>query len=365
MRTNWTAAFAAVALIAFFYGTIQMALLPLETGEAYPDYSTLRAGQKGAMALFESLKGVDGITVTRSFEPLTKLKSGGAAILLLGEDAASTVTWSESQLRLLESLAQEGSRLVLAFAPVSPTVSLIAPKDKPEIRKRWGIRLVLPPPSQTFPNMDTPVEERRQPATVEVAPDSGWQSLGEDDEGRVVFAEKTFGKGSIVVFTDSYKLSNEGLRRERDSETIAALIGPHHRIIFDESHLGVINTGSVGTLIRKYRLTGAFALAILLGLLFLWANSTSLLPRAAEERENVAAGADAQSGLVHLLKRSVAPGALIDVAWARWKETRQLGRNVSDARTAQAANLVASASGADARPAETYRRIYQTLTEKT
>lgn len=75
---------------------------------------------------------------------------------------------------------------------------------------------------------------------------SGAVMLRLDKAWRVIYArgaeavliERAYGRGSVVVATDTFFASNEALRDERQSGLLAWLIGPSRRVIFDETHLG-------------------------------------------------------------------------------------------------------------------------------
>ncbi len=366
MVRNKLIGWSAIALIAVFvFVMVQIAMLPLSTGDTYPPYSSLRADPKGTMALYESLGGLKELRVSRNIQSVSKLKGTDAVVLMLGAAAWTPLSWPEEQLKFFEAIVDKGGRLVIAFLPEPPEKSShkrIPRSDQvPPIVKRWHVSVA------TYTASAEKVEQagsmpRETSAYFKMDEKSGWSVLDTNDDDDATLIARQFGKGDILLLTESYPLSNEGLRAMRDIKLIQELTGSHRHIIFDETHLGVEFTGSVGTLIRRYRLTAAFATALLLGLLFLWKNSSSLLPQMAEPETNVAAGADSQSGLVNLLKRSVPVKDLARACWTRWKETRTLGKPVSDLRIQRVEQELASAS---ASPAVLYRRIQTILTEKT
>src|SRR5437016_9305442 len=59
----WMVAFALLAILV--WGLEQVAVAPLETGEVYPAYSSLRSDPLGAKALYESLAALPDLTVER------------------------------------------------------------------------------------------------------------------------------------------------------------------------------------------------------------------------------------------------------------------------------------------------------------
>src|SRR5580704_19395058 len=111
---NWLWALAALLVVLFVWGAEQVAVMPLQTGEVYPEYSSLRADPLGAKALYESLAALPELTVSRLYKERTVLDSG-TALLVLGVDSKS---WPESPEEVFdgyEHLLQKGGRLVIAF----------------------------------------------------------------------------------------------------------------------------------------------------------------------------------------------------------------------------------------------------------
>lgn len=357
-------------LAAFLIALLRIATLPLESGEAYPAYSSLRSDPLGTKALFETLAALGDRRVERSFDPLPKLKGVDGVVLLLGEQVSEASAWSDQELKFYESIVNAGGQLVIAFLPVpprSPSANRMRSQQDfvPAIVKRWHMKV------EWHTGTEDEIERagslpRKTSAYFMPENKSDWivRELNVKDEA--VLVEHKFGEGKILLLTESYPLSNEGLRSARPVELIERVAGLAPRIIFDESHLGVSNTGSIGTLIRRYRLTGAFAVLLLLAALFLWKNSSSLLPQSSEPQSiEAAAGADSHSGLVNLLKRSVPSTQLARACLDRWKETRALGRPVSDQRTERAEAVFAGGVAAEAgEQVALYKKIQTILTEK-
>lgn len=166
-----------------------------------------------------------------------------------------------------------------------------------------------------------------------------------------VLIERPYGRGRIVLATDSFFASNEAMRDERQARLLAWLVGPSHRVVFDETHLGVNENQGVMTLALKYRLHGVFAVLLLLAFLFVWKSATRLVPPRPEP-EMVAdrgqSGRDAWGGLVDLLERNISRESLLRVCFTEWSR----GRTVASARQKEvAARLKAMVEEEEALPA--------------
>ena len=141
--------------------------------------------------------------------------------------------------------------------------------------------------------------------------DSAWRVIYARGTNAVLI-ERHFGKGSVVMATDSYFVSNEAMARDRHADLLAWLVGANQNAGFDEAHLGVVETSGVAMLMRKYRLHGLAAGLLLLAGLFIWKNASSLVPPQAEqEQQGYIAGKDSAAGFVNLLRRSIAPRDLL------------------------------------------------------
>ena len=126
-------------------------------------------------------------------------------------------------------------------------------------------------------------------------------------------------------------MSNQALLYNRDAALLSWLAGPNQRLIFDESHLGVTETGSVVALGRRYRLHAFVAVLLLLAVLFVWKNSAPLVPVPAVE--HAAAPAGQSWGMPHyLLRRAAPPAELITACLSEWRKSLALGPRYSAER---------------------------------
>jgi hypothetical protein len=295
----------AVVVIGLVWGLEQVVVSPLETGAAYPEYSSLRSDPQGTMALYESLSKV--MKVERLYKSRMRRDPGpGTTIFVLGVDPESWAQVKIETLKEYEELTGKGARLVIGFLPVSKPWA--ADKEVHPIQSHWHIHF-------NYRDLHADPGETPRETALEFKAGSEWKELSEN------VIERKFGAGTVVLAADSYPLSNEGLREERDSGLILQLAGQATEMVFDENHFGVVETGSVVKLMRKYHLEGAIAVLVLLAGLFLWRSASSLLPSRAPRAEQAVAGRDSLEGMTALLRRGIAERDLVRICVEEWKKT--------------------------------------------
>jgi hypothetical protein len=314
LRTNkgfvWAAAIALAIL--FGWGLEQIAITPLETGEVYPPYSSLRTDPLGAKALYESIAGLQDLHVDRIYKARTQL-APQSALLVLG---LNPIVWNELTQKTLteyENQVAKGGRLVIGFLPVYAPAK---PLDYPLLWDRWKLRFRY----RRQGDDDDRRSDIPRDSDLYFAPGEGW-SVVEQNGDAPITVERSFGSGTIVLVAQSYPLSNEGLREDHDSAGISRLMGQARDISFDESHFGIQESGSVTTLMRKYHLEPAVGVLLLTALLFLWRSASSLLPPRSPDKAEAVAGRDAQDGLVSLMERSLPEKDLLNACYAEWART--------------------------------------------
>ena len=394
----------------FVFGLIQLFQLRFAAGDVYPEYSSLRADPLGTMAFYESLEKIPGLSVRRDFSASNRLPEEPQTVYL--HLAGNRYEWNEMPddlFRELQGYLARGNRLVITFFPqtgpeiihfrdAAETNSVKSAKSKDEkmtppkpapkkkqtpagedswisLEEEWNFNTdfqKLAPDGDTYAPASV-VNQTDLPLPKTLDWHSGIVFTNLDKSWRVIYArgtnavviERKFGRGSVVMATDSYFVSDEAMARDRHADLLAWLLGPDRNVVFDEAHLGIVDTSGVATLMRKYRLHGLAAGLILLAGLFIWKNSTSLVPPLADEaRENVVAGKDASSGFVNLLRRSIAPRDLLATCFAEWKKSEAQKGKMSTARFQQAEAIFAlenSLPNRDRNPVQTYRKISETL----
>lgn len=360
MRPNNNGILILIAALAggLLFGLWKLYELRFASGDIYPQYSSLRSDALGTKALYESLEQIPGLAAARNYREFASLPKGKDTVLVLGENPFLFEATPEDEIKEYETLAASGARIVIAMRPVSRQREKPheTPDEKktpiaPEIEKRWGIQFGY----VTLPS------GHKEP---EVADNPKLTALYFRYEGKVVHrVERPFGSGSIALLASCYPMSNEALAGERDTKTIAWALGETRKIIFDERHLGIEESGGVVTLARKYHLEGlGVVLLVLLGL-FIWKNSASFLPARTDiaDPDDSIAAMDASSGLAHLLRRNIPAAALMRTCLEEWEGSHHGARFYSEAKVRRVRDLARR----DGDAAETYRKISRILAERS
>jgi hypothetical protein len=348
-RSKWVLGIGLLALLV--WALEQVTIVPLETGEVYPYYSSLRSDPLGSKALYESLAALPELSVDRWYKERAILPKGEAAVLVLGVEPVAWSGIEDKTIDEYEALARGGARLVLGFLPIRKPYNT---PDKRPVEARWNVKFAY----RTMDEGDKTARGIPRDTSLHFEPGSEWQRL---DPGATT-VERTFGSGSIVLVADSFPLSNEGLLDQRSSEWIARVIGPERKIIFDENHFGVAESGSVTKLMRKYHLEGALGVLGIVTVLFLWRSATSFLPPApASTRNEAVSGRDAGEALVSLLRRGIPEKDLLDACYAEWSRSAGHGARVERTRQ-RVEEEIARLGKTD--PVAAYRAAHRVVTER-
>lgn len=339
--------------VIFGWGAIRLFNRQFAAGELYPEFSSLRTDRMGSKLLYDGLGKLPGIAVERNFLPFEFLPLDGATVLLVGTDPMR-LNWNDAMLlRSVEAVASRGNRVVVAMHVDPNNYSLTqrdfdrakGPKSKapPEapLKTRWKVTLRLDP-------------DRSKPRRLTFAQANGWRVLEQTDEG-IRAIEREFGKGSVVLMAGSGDFTNETAVELDRLHPIASAVGGYRRIIFDEQHLGVAESGSIVGMARQFRLTGLAIGLALLAALFIWRNAAAFPPPVAALSTDRFSGRTSHAGLLTLLKRHIAPGELAAVCWREWLSTNA-GQATPEIRT-QVETILARTGGS---PVEAARAI-QTL----
>ncbi len=336
-KASWL---ALALVVAFGFGLVQLFRWRFAAGDVYPEYSSLRADPVGTQALFESFNALSGVSAARNYQPIEKIKAAGATVFYLGLDARS---FAGAERDDLERLATNGARLVIGLLPVLRLPAGTKPGGRWEIG-RWNVALTLAEP-----------KPHKRANLLYFTASKDWNAV-HSAAGHAILIERKFGKGSIVLAADAYPLTNQALLFHRDANLISWCAGPNWRLIFDESHFGVTETGSVAALGRRYHLEPFLAALLLAAVLFIWKNSTPLVPARSVEQPTAPA---AQSwGMPHyLLRRAAPPAEVIHACLEEWRKSLALGPRYSEDRVHRMEEIARTEHD----PVKAYQTIGQAL----
>ena len=379
-------------------------------GDVYDRYSTLRSDPLGARILMEALGRVNGVRVRRNTSPLRRLwDDPDVTIFFLGTAPDDLESEATDDDREIEALARHGARIVIAASPTGAApvedhdreegTEERARKEAPDQGRRKG--RVGPPDEADLSSegpkrppfnrllgfgvvhAPLPEDEDHEPIAdvarragggdapldlpetlpwhttlcfADLAP--GWRTIY-TRAGHAVLVEREFGRGSVVLSADTFVLSNEALAQEPRAVLVSWLVGSHRTIVFDETHLGVLERPGVVSLMRRYRLHGFVAAILLVAVLFVWRVSVPTVPSHHDSPEGIGeilTGRDAAAGLVTILRRGIPPADILRVCRSEWTKTFRERRP----------ELVAALDGVPIGtkdPVEGYRRIGRALRE--
>lgn len=390
----------------FVWALFSLLSLEYESGKNLPAHSSLRKDPMGTSALYEALDALPGVTAARNRLPLDSLTPDRAATWTL-VGMPPEMPLDLETVEALERWVRVGSRLVITFdrggtftAPDDDADESTdnhtgededdsekgdegGGKDSPSVQEamnpivrlgdRWDFTWSYDESGVTMGDENLylvqaddapaplPVQLPWRGAAAFKDWDEAWRAVYTRGSDRAAVLERDLGRGTIVLATDSYLLTNEGLRVHREPAYLAWLIGPHDRVVFDESHLGLTPQVGVATLVRRYGLAPLFvAFALVFGL-FVWHSATALVPRPGDVRTDEALQVDkgASAALTSLLRRSTRPRQLVQACVNAWLETARWRGGADDEVRAD----VAAAGGGHSDAVAGYRRI-QTLLEE-
>jgi hypothetical protein len=329
-----------IILLAFVftYGLIRAFSIRFAAGDVYPDYSSMKASPPGAKLLYDSLSHTPGLTVSRNYSPLEYSDESDAAIFLLAVNPGVFAGAPQVFVDPVERLSNRGNRVVAALSWDGPKNPVIGEA----IQKRWHIKLAY--------------DTARKRLYFSGADD--WRVLDRSGD-RILAIERDFGKGAVVLFSDSRGFSNQSVVKLGHLELISTAIGPKGRVIFDEEHFGMGESGTVVGLARRYRLGGMALGFALYTALFIWRNAASFPPPAEAIRRETLSGRTSIAGLYTLLRRHIKPAELAAVCWNEWLTGNR--RELSPERRARAEAILRDRGRA---PLEAVREIQTVLHAK-
>lgn len=400
----WVASLGMFAVVIL--AILNLFEMRFERGDIYSPYSSLRADPLGVSVLFEAWDRLPGCRSVRYYEAeFDSNEREPAALLVLGATPGLLLSVGDREFANMDRFISNGGRLIVGFAPEKTDDPTPIPKKDPGLRQkksvkplkrasvpdkaekkkasisletRWGYRVEHRP--LAMKDDETPVLLTAVPTTEAVGlVDSlavrtslyfsdltnSWSVLYQSRQ-QPVLIERPWGKGRIILLADSFWLSNEAMRKERNSPLITHLLGDSRVAIFDEAHLGMVASHGTAELMRKYRLHGLFAGLAVLAIGYIWRSSMSLVPpweESVAEGGLVVAGRDSGAAFSNLLRRGVPFSTLIETCVGEWRKTSRAPGVPSSqiARVDAVLREHQSLSPSQRRPIETYREIAKIL----
>lgn len=397
----------------FIAGVVYLFALRFEKGDIYPAYSSLRSDPLGTKVLYESIDNLQDVSIGRNYKPFYKLQHDStSSFFYLGADAKLSFLFTEKDMKSLESMISGGGQLLISFIPEQGSRSkniqehegIEADSEDPDISsdrkednkddendpetplklvdpaKRWGYDLA-------GRKLTCESDCRKKASGILIAntydlPDSilwhsslyfrsldaSWNTVYAVD-GLPVMIERTFGNGKIILSTDTYFLSNEAMLKARYSDLLVWLIGSNRTIIFDETHFGIVERPGISSLFKKYRLHWPGVGLLLLVVLFIWKNSSSLVPpdNPGYGRDITDRGKDYISGFVSLLRRHVTPRELLDICYSEWEKTNRINKKFSSDILNEVNSIIDKETRLPVKqrnPVKTYQDIYNFLSKR-
>ncbi len=359
MKKHFSIFVLAGCAAILLFGIVRLVELRFAQGEVYPEYSSLRADPLGTMVFYESLESMPGISARRDFSDLNRLpEEPQTAYLHLASPRYEWESMPADLFHELQNFLARGNRLVITFFPqtgphvfhqyrgddetnsvksakgkdekmpeAKPAKSRKKPTaDEPDItlEDKWEFHIGFEKlaedgetyaPARAWNRTDLPLPETLDWHSGLVLTNCGslWRTIYARGTNAVV-VERDFGKGSVVIATDSYFVSNESMEQDRHADLLAA---------------------------------------------------AGLAPAREEKKGgDFVSGKDSASGFVNLLRRSIAPRDLLATCFAEWKKSAAPAGKMSTARLQQAEEIFRvenSLPNRDRNPIAAYKSISNTL----
>ncbi len=399
-------------IILFLGGVFKLFDLRFQAGDIYPPYSSFRSDPLGSKVFYESLMTLPSLTVTRNLKQINRIPHDNEkrAFFYLGTAGFEHSLFDEKTFAYFEHTAAVGGRVVVSCLPrttlenATKTDSETEKKNDPcpcptdedepgdeqpekeetfqSISERWefSIAAETEKPEDMFATaaFDSPLRSTMPmvfwPTTryfKQTAED--WRVIYTKND-RPVIIEKKWGKGSIILLTDSYLFSNEALKKESPAALLAWLVGDSDRIVFDESHLGIQKSPGIASLIRKYNLFGLLGTLVIIAVLFIWKQTAVLVPihetTGTDGSETIRTGKGNLAGLTNMLKRRYSPADIVRLAVVEWENSpanRAKIKYPATTRKLEQARAVITAGGNKSKrkndPIKQYNTILKILSE--
>jgi hypothetical protein len=296
---NWIARAGVFTLLLVFLAGL-LSLAHFTSRNSYPPFSSMSSDPKGTKLLFDSLSATGKVAVNRNYLPISDLHARNTLIFFLGVSPETLEAADDKMLAGLEALAQDRNLLAIGVTN-NAFLTREDQKKKTVLEKRWGVSI------------------KSSKSHAELTADTTWHP---SSTGAF---EKNMGRGVILLLLNPQRLNNETLASNAHSRALAsALLAGESNVVFEETHLGLEESGSIAGLARRYRLQGLIAGVLIIAALFVWNRSVSFPPPNSFEQktDSLVAGADARSMFAGLLSRHLPAESLIGACVAEWNRVR-------------------------------------------
>ena len=295
MINKRTLAWVGLALLALGFVLVFMKVLEIRfsSGDVYPHYATFRNDPLGCSALYESFEALDNFSVDRNLKALTAISGldGDTALFLLGLpwDEFERLR-AKDDSPVVQAIKEKGARLIITLNPkmVPQTFRTRKPDEEEDwIERRRKLREERAKEKsggeideEDKKRIEKELEKDKTEALGErfhkqlgveipdvedfTRPDEGWETKpgkSIDPKGvpkslpiwysqyrlkpgnknwksallvgkEPVVLERKWGKGSILIATDSFFASNEALHSGGDPEFLLWLTGGKSKLVF-------------------------------------------------------------------------------------------------------------------------------------
>ncbi len=321
--------------------------------DSYPAFSSFRTLPEGTSIFYEALRHIPGMAADRNIQPLGAVHFSHAALLFLDLRPIS-LNGNDQWFSDMDELAAQGNRVIVGLSPHRNRWLTPDNAELNDALKPWGIRLAF---VRDTDFRDEEVEQLVAGWPMCFALSSGWK-VTRKESGRAVVIERAFGKGSIVLTANPYLFSNAAMIEDRQTNFLIGLIGPVDRTIFDETHFGIEESGSIAALAQRYRLQGLLLGLMLTAALFIWKSVAGYPPPPHVSATSAVTGEDSAAAFLNLLRRNIGRDDILSTCVEEW---RKMYRRTAGDSLATAIDLAESGRKT---PAKTYAQIQRILGAK-
>ncbi len=362
------------AALVFLLGAANLFHLRFSQGDIYPRYSSFRPDPMGSKALYEAYREA-GIECSRNFTPVKEIGDPKGMLLVR---AAIPPHWSPQDDREMLAFVLAGGTFAGFYDPAPFQKRMRRPPDEPSCTGDYepedkdekvaptadgdgeeegcdscdsyiitedtapptatisckldtdsayeGGSVTAYPEEEYFPDGSTPPLVLHSGHFLVPEKTGKWQTMFSSDSGPAAVAAK-FGNGRILLVSCSYPVSNEALKNHRNTHLLAHVAGNATRIVFDEHHLGIEESRNIAWLFKKYKLELLVGNLVLIALLLLWRNFSSIKNVSATGTAKVLEAGVVESkfssfsGLNSLVSNEIPKTELINTCLAEWLKT--------------------------------------------